>query len=64
MPIHWDDFTRPIEQPLQPIPVLLDDMNASMKFLIAEGEKAGVGVRLPEAWTVFDPLERLPASPR
>jgi len=64
IPIHWDDFTRPIDEPLQPIPVLLDDMNASMKFLIAEGEKSGVEVKLPEAWTVFDPFDRLPASGR
>lgn len=64
IPIHWDDFTRPIDEPLRPIPVLLDDMNLSMKFLIAEGEKSGVEVRLPDAWTVFDPLDRLPASTR
>ena len=64
IPIHWDDFTAPIDQPLRPIPVLLDDMNASMKFLVAEGGKSGVEVKLPEAWTVFDPFDRLPASAR
>jgi L-ascorbate metabolism protein UlaG (beta-lactamase superfamily) len=64
IPIHWDDFTAPIDQPLRPIPVLLDDMNASMKFLVAEGGKSGVEVKLPVAWTVFDPFDRLPASAR
>jgi L-ascorbate metabolism protein UlaG (beta-lactamase superfamily) len=63
-PIHWDDFTRPIDQPLRPMPILLDDMNTSLKFLTAEGEKSGVDVRLPEAWTVFDPLDGLPAPVR
>jgi L-ascorbate metabolism protein UlaG (beta-lactamase superfamily) len=64
IPIHWDDFTAPIDQPLRPIPVLLDDMNASMKFLVAEGGKSGVEVKLPVAWTVFDPFDRLQASAR
>lgn len=64
IPIHWDDFTAPIDQPLRPIPILLDDMNASMKFLVVEGGKSGVEVKLPEAWTAFDPFDRLPASAR
>jgi L-ascorbate metabolism protein UlaG (beta-lactamase superfamily) len=64
IPIHWDDFTRPLDEPLRPIPFLLDDMNASMKFLIAEGDKSGVQVRLPDAWTAFDPFDQLSASAR
>ncbi|NVN85807.1 MAG: MBL fold metallo-hydrolase [Rhodopseudomonas sp.] len=64
VPIHWDDFNRPLDQPLQPIPILLDDMNTSMRFLTAEGAKAGVDVKLPEAWTAFDPLAGLPAPAR
>lgn len=64
IPIHWDDFTRPIDEPLQPMPFLLDDMNVSMKFLLAEGTKSGVEVKLPEAWTVFDPFDGLPAPSR
>lgn len=63
-PIHWDDFTRPIDEPLQPMPVLLDDMSATMQFLIAQGQKCGVEVKLPEAWTAFDPFDRLPPAPR
>jgi L-ascorbate metabolism protein UlaG (beta-lactamase superfamily) len=62
-PIHWDDFSRPIDQPLQPIPMLLDDMKASMTFLVGEGDRSGVEVRLPEAWAVFDPFAGLSARP-
>ncbi len=31
--IHWDDFTLPLDQPLQPMPKLLDDFDATMQFL-------------------------------
>ena len=64
IPIHWDDFSSPLDQPLRPIPFLLDDMNASMQFLSAEGGKSGVDVRLPMAWTAFDPFDRLTKSNR
>jgi L-ascorbate metabolism protein UlaG (beta-lactamase superfamily) len=31
--IHWDDFTRPLDAPLRPMPALLDDFDRSMQFL-------------------------------
>jgi L-ascorbate metabolism protein UlaG (beta-lactamase superfamily) len=34
VPIHWDDFTIPLGRPLQPMPTLLDDFDASMRFLM------------------------------
>ena len=34
IPIHWDDFTLPLSEPLEPTPHLLDDFAASMSFLI------------------------------
>jgi len=33
IPIHWDDFTLPLDAPLEPAPELLDDVPASMAFL-------------------------------
>jgi L-ascorbate metabolism protein UlaG (beta-lactamase superfamily) len=36
VPIHWDDFTLPLDRPLQPMPTLLDDFGGSMRFLIAQ----------------------------
>ena len=34
VPIHWDDFTVPLDRPLRPVPVLLDDFEGTMRFLI------------------------------
>jgi L-ascorbate metabolism protein UlaG (beta-lactamase superfamily) len=33
IPIHYDDFTRPLDQPLRLMPRLLDDFDATMEFL-------------------------------
>jgi len=62
IPIHWDDFTRPLDQPLEPLPSLLDDFAASMRFLTERGQASGVDVKLPEAFVAFDPFEKLPAT--
>ncbi|CAN5151288.1 MBL fold metallo-hydrolase [soil metagenome] len=59
IPIHWDDFTRPLDQPLVPLPNLLDDFAASMKFLNERGRTSGVDIKLPEAFVAFDPFEKL-----
>jgi L-ascorbate metabolism protein UlaG (beta-lactamase superfamily) len=34
IPIHWDDFTRPLTEPLRPFPRIQDDLDVTMKFLI------------------------------
>jgi hypothetical protein len=49
IPIHWDDFTLPLFAPLEPSPRLLDDVPASMAFLIRKtaGGAPGLGM-LPE----------------
>ena len=54
--IHWDDFTKPLDMPLQPLPNLFDDFDASMTFLKAKGAAQGVEIVLPQAWTRFDPF--------
>jgi L-ascorbate metabolism protein UlaG (beta-lactamase superfamily) len=33
VPIHWDDFTRPLDEPLRPMPRVLDDFDDTMHFL-------------------------------
>jgi L-ascorbate metabolism protein UlaG (beta-lactamase superfamily) len=33
IPIHYDDFTLPIDRPFRPMPRLLDDFDAAMAFL-------------------------------
>lgn len=64
IPIHWDDFTRPLDQPLVPLPGLLDDFAASMTFLTERGRASGVDIKLPEVFVPFDPFENLPAARR
>jgi L-ascorbate metabolism protein UlaG (beta-lactamase superfamily) len=55
--VHWDNFTLPLDRPLQPIPRLFDDLAASMHFLTERGRAEQVDVRLPAAWSPFDPLQ-------
>jgi len=54
IPIHWDNFARPLDEPLQPIPHLLDDFDATMRFLQEKGAAQGVEIRLPQAWRAMD----------
>jgi L-ascorbate metabolism protein UlaG (beta-lactamase superfamily) len=56
IPIHWDDFTRPLDQPLVPLPYLFDDFDKSMAFILGRGQQEGVDVKLPPAWAKFDPF--------
>ena len=62
IPIHWDDFTRSLDEPLVLLPNLIDDFPASMKFLADSAQASGVDVRLPEAFVAFDPFENMPAA--
>ena len=45
VPIHWDDFTRPLDQPLQPMPIAvhLDDF-----FSDAAGQRPDLAVQTLE----------------
>jgi L-ascorbate metabolism protein UlaG (beta-lactamase superfamily) len=54
IPIHWDNFARPLDQPLQPIPHLLDDFDATMNFLKKKGGEQSVEIMLLQAWQVMD----------
>ena len=59
VPIHFDDFTRPLEEPPVAAPNLLDDVAGTLRFL---RERAGPGrdVRLAPAWRAVDPMAGLP----
>lgn len=52
--IHWDNFARPLDQPLQPLPQLVDDFPRSMDFLRRRGRETGVRIELPQGWQTFD----------
>lgn len=54
VPIHWDDFWLPSDEPMRPLPPPLDNFDATMQFL---GERAAlehVDIRLPLPWTAMD----------
>lgn len=46
IPIHWDDFTKSINQPAKPLNILFDKFNNSMDFLINKTEENGMKLRL------------------
>lgn len=59
IPIHWDDFTRPLDEPLVPMPYLTDDFDTSMRFLIGRGRAEGVDIKLIPAGVPLDPFAGL-----
>ena len=57
VPIHWDDFTRPIAEPLVPMPRLLDDLGITMRRFMTHFGPRGVQIAFLPA---FDPVPLLP----
>lgn len=39
VPIHWDDFFKPVDQPLEFLPYLADNTEQSLKILIQAAEQ-------------------------
>ena len=64
VPIHWDDFFKPMDDGLVPN----DGFDAAMQFLLERGRKEGVEIRLPPVWTWTEPLaggaDRTAGAPR
>lgn len=54
IPIHWDDFWLPSDQPMRPLPPPLDKFDVSMKFLVERGAQEQVDIRLPLPWQAMD----------
>jgi L-ascorbate metabolism protein UlaG (beta-lactamase superfamily) len=50
IPVHWDDFTRPLDEPLHPMPPLLDDVDRAMKIVLQLAEVDHVAVRFMPAF--------------
>jgi L-ascorbate metabolism protein UlaG (beta-lactamase superfamily) len=53
--IHWDDFFRPLDRPLRALPYAGDDLDVSMRALIALAAADGVELHLPTLWQPTDP---------
>ncbi len=48
--IHWDDFFRPLTQPMVALPYAGDDLDVSMRVLSRLAERDGVSLHLPTVW--------------
>jgi L-ascorbate metabolism protein UlaG (beta-lactamase superfamily) len=55
IPIHWDDFTLPLTQPLQASPYLIDDFDGVMADLQQRGRQDGIEVRMAPLFEPFVP---------
>jgi L-ascorbate metabolism protein UlaG (beta-lactamase superfamily) len=54
IPIHWDDFTLPLDQPLLPMPRILDDLDTTLTFLTREIQAhPPMRLALPRLWEPF-----------
>jgi len=57
VPIHWDDFTRPLTEPFVPFPRLLDDLDLTLRRMEAHLAARGTPVAFLPA---FAPVTVLP----
>ncbi|SDX63278.1 L-ascorbate metabolism protein UlaG, beta-lactamase superfamily [Geodermatophilus africanus] len=53
--IHWDDFFRPLTEPLRTLPHLMDDLDASMQVLVPLAREQDVPLHFPTLWRREDP---------
>lgn len=58
IPIHWDAFWKPLSKPLRPLPRVVDNVQASMRYLAERGEADGVQITMPLAWEAVEPFGR------
>lgn len=56
IPIHWDDFTLPLDRPLEPLPWPLDDVEVSMRFILERARQSDVEVKFAPLWARVDPF--------
>lgn len=52
---HWDDFFRPLCEPLRALPYAGDDLDVTMRVLGDLADADGVGMHLPTVWRREDP---------
>jgi len=53
--IHWDDFFRPLTEPVRALPYAADDLDVSMRILSRLADRDGVALHLPTLWQRSDP---------
>lgn len=52
---HWDDFFRPLHQPLRALPYAGDDLDVSMRILSRLAAEDQLPMHLPSLWQRADP---------
>jgi L-ascorbate metabolism protein UlaG (beta-lactamase superfamily) len=57
--IHWDDFFRPLDEPLRALPYAGDDLDATMRRLDRLAAADGITLHFPTAWRREDPWHGL-----
>lgn len=57
IPIHWDDLSRPLDEPLLPMPYLVDDFGAAMDILLKMADEDGVTVQFMPLFDAIDLLK-------
>lgn len=55
IPIHWDDFLRPLSKPLRALPYAADDLDVSLRTLDELAGRDGVALHLPTVWRRENP---------
>jgi len=55
VPVHWDNFWRPLDEPLQAMPLLIDDFRVVMADLSARAAQDKVALKLPPLYVPFVP---------
>lgn len=54
VPIHWDNFWKPLSVPLLPLPWFLDRFSVAEAWLREKCEVAGIDHRVMQAWDTVD----------
>jgi L-ascorbate metabolism protein UlaG (beta-lactamase superfamily) len=52
---HWDDFFRPLDQPLRALPLAADDLDVTLRILRRLADTDGIALHLPTLWRREDP---------
>jgi len=52
---HWDDFFRPLTEPLRALPYAGDDLDVTVRLLTGLARRDGVDLHLPTLWRREDP---------
>ncbi|EKJ87709.1 beta-lactamase family domain protein [Leptospira meyeri serovar Hardjo str. Went 5] len=54
IPIHWDNFFKPLSEPLEPNLKLGDDFDGNMKYILNRTEKEKIEVKLLQGFETID----------